>query len=168
MGTNFYVRGARHSDDDPQFHVGKRSAAGLFCWDCMVTLCAGGNERVHDGVFPWHESCPKCGQGPTNESMKESAAGRELGFNDTEPREKRGVRSCSSFSWAMSMEQYAAAKLGMVAYQCPECGHEKTVETDDDYVFEDEYGKVYTSEEFSRVIDECPIQFRDGVGGRFS
>ena len=42
MGTNYYLKGHR-GDDNPKYHIGKRSAAGLYCWDCHITLCKGGN-----------------------------------------------------------------------------------------------------------------------------
>ena len=38
MGTNFYI-----IDKDQEYsegrHIGKRSAAGWYCWDCGTTLC---------------------------------------------------------------------------------------------------------------------------------
>lgn len=48
MGTNFYLKGHR-GDDDPKYHIGKRSAAGLYCWDCRITLCKGGESAIHRG-----------------------------------------------------------------------------------------------------------------------
>ena len=53
MGTNFYwiVTGTAAvpsdvkvpiEEDSPEVHIGKRSAAGPYCWDCGVTLCEGG------------------------------------------------------------------------------------------------------------------------------
>ena len=105
MGTNFYVRGYRH-DDGPMTHIGKRSAAGLYCWDCGVTLCKGGESQVHMGRWEdqderWYKKCPKCGKSPLKESFETSSSGRELGFNKTQPTKKTGVQSCSSFSWCV-------------------------------------------------------------------
>jgi hypothetical protein len=81
MGTNFFTLKKKH--------VGKRSAAGLYCWDCNIRLS-----------FP-DTQCPSCGKS-TAESFIEGAAARELGFNKTKPQEKHGVASCSSFTWAMN------------------------------------------------------------------
>ena len=131
MGTNFYVVGHR-GDDDPRYHIGKRSAAGVFCWDCNVTLCVGGNSRVHYGD-PFHESCQVCGKTKIKEPIFGGSAGRELGFNKAPFARKTGVQSCSSFTWARP--------LGRVR---------KVV---------DEYGTVYTREEFEGLLLECPIQF---------
>ena len=52
MGTNFYVRKLykEHSSvDDCKIHIGKRCASGWWCWDCGVTLCKGGNSKIHSG-----------------------------------------------------------------------------------------------------------------------
>ena len=103
MGTNFYFRGHR-DDDNPEFHIGKRSAAGLYCWDCRITLCREGESKVHKRPT-WYNSCPSCGQMPVKESLEVSAVGRELGFNKSQPRFKVGVKGCSSFSWAMESEK---------------------------------------------------------------
>jgi len=136
MGTNFYVKGHRHNDD-PKYHIGKRSAAGLYCWDCGATLCVGGESRVHYGG-PLYDKCPICGKARIEESLEQSSAGRELGFNKSKPRKKTGVSSCSSFTWARD--------IGKI---------QKIV---------DEYGTVYTRAEFEAMLLECPIQFHDSMG----
>ena len=67
MGTNYYVK-----TDDGEVHIGKRSAAGWYCWDCRQTLCKG---RVHygDGYF---DRCPICGKGLLKlEGLTETAVG---------------------------------------------------------------------------------------------
>jgi len=149
MGTNFYVAGwqdTEHTDMDPAVHIGKRSAAGLYCWNCRITLCSGGEAMVHmggpDGEF--FGCCPVCGQGPTPETLDGSSVGRELGFNREPPTRKAGVRSCSSFSWAME----PGALEGVEAV-------------------EDEYGQHYSRAEFQGVLGECPIQFTDSIGRWF-
>ena len=38
MGTNFYTTKG--------VHIGKRSAAGMYCWHCRTTLCEQGEEGV--------------------------------------------------------------------------------------------------------------------------
>ena len=71
MGTNFYTRDG--------LHIGKRSAAGTYCWDCRLTLCKGGEKAVHmstHGAHGFYDACPKCG-----------AAGEDY---------------VSSFSWAIN------------------------------------------------------------------
>ena len=140
MGTNFYVQGHRNSDD-PKWHLGKRSAAGYYCWDCKTTLCKKGEEGVHNSESEWYDKCPICGKAPIDEGWN-SSAGRELGFNKTKPALKTGVASCSSFSWAR--------KLGKVQK------------------IEDEYGNKYTRKEFELMLMECPIQHERSLGQRFS
>src|SRR3990172_6614512 len=109
MGTNFYIRGYRR-DDSPDHHIGKRSSAGLYCWDCRETLCLDGEKGVHESKSGWATMCRVCGQKPNRERLDSSTAGRELGFNRDTPRRKSGVSSCSSFSWAME-EQAMLEKI---------------------------------------------------------
>lgn len=139
MGTNFYVK----SDCEHQGqHIGKRSAAGSYCWDCGVTLAKSGMPHDGSGML---EACPKCEKPGQSESLDDSAAGRELGFNKSPPVRKTGVRSCSSFSWAV------------------EPGYLEGVDE-----IEDEYGRRFTRGEFVAVLQECPIQFMDSIGRDFS
>lgn len=169
MGTNFYVAGyeqSGHDPMDPAVHIGKRSAAGRYCWDCRVTLCRDGTRGLHQSprvprrpgedvgtLFArylaaqascWYECCPTCGAAPSSETLATSAAGRELGFNDGPPAPRRGVQSCSSFSWAMEPSRVEGIEQ-----------------------IEDEYGRTYTRAEFLAVLDECPIQFTHSIGEWF-
>lgn len=136
MGTNFYLLTGEH--------VGKRSAAGPYCWDCGITLCKGGEVGIHMGR-EWHKKCPICGQEPVEESLENSSSGRELGFNKSKPAKKTGVRSCSSFTWAMLSDKNFKRKRKI----------------------KDEYGRKYTKKEFDNVLEECPIRFYDAIGQEF-
>ena len=99
MGTNYYIKGLKdyNTTMDPMWHIGKRSAAGTFCFNCGITLCKG---RVHydDGYY---DRCPICGESKKEEDLTESSAGIELGFNKNPLVIKTGVASASSFSLAM-------------------------------------------------------------------
>lgn len=148
MGTNFHwkiVESSRtvlatgtvlsHGVDhmDPAYHIGKRSGAGLYCWDCRVTLCNEGEERIHFGgsgprAERWYDHCPKCGK------MKDPSV--------TEPR--RGVAYACSFSWAQS--PYEVRKI------CEE--------RIDEALIEDEYGVSLTGRQFLEVLEGCPIQYQ--------
>jgi hypothetical protein len=161
MGTNFYL--GRKGD-----HIGKRSAAGFYCFDCGVTLCKRGDGYVHHGpdnikhdakgfidwedYFKkdrqlWYEVCPRCGQKPIREKLTESAIGKELGFNKEKPERKSGVRGCSSFSWAMEPMRFANSRARVVY---------------------DEYGRKYTKKDFQEMLNECPIKFTRSIGLVFS
>lgn len=166
MGTNFYLGNMPEGTDhmDPEYHIGKRSSSGPYCWDCGRTLCKGGDFWVHQGgvehlINPywashykkcaeWFSECPICGKAPDAEGLDGSATGRELGFNKKAPKRKTGVRSCSSFTWAMFPNE-AAAKIAM-------------------YGVVDEYGRKYTANQFKTVLRECPIQFFSSIGEQFS
>ena len=142
MGTNYYV------EDQ---HIGKRSAAGPYCWDWGVTLCAEGNKGIHDGYSEWLELCPICKKSAVEEDLGLSSAGRELGFNKTPLAKKTGVKSCSSFTWAVYPSRWKnLVKQSWTGF------------------IEDEYGKIFDVEEFQAVLDECPIQFEDSIGQDFS
>ena len=151
MGTNFYLANRPKQMDhmDTRYHIGKRSAAGMYCWDCEVSLCVGGKHNVHQGFDNWHKACPRCGKEPTKEKVTQSSAGRELGFNKNKPKKKKGVASCSSFTWAMDpvKAMLIAGKRGG---------------------FVDEYGRNYSIDELTKVLDECPIRFYDLIGKEFS
>jgi len=134
----------------------------------MVTLCPGGRDGVHFGDgSPWPEQCPKCGKGRAEEELAESSAGGELGFNKSAPTQKTGVRSCSSFSWAMTAERYAEVRGGNAKAHCRECGS-AVGGAEGEHVIEDEYGDKYTVAEFQEMLVECPLQFVRSVGEWFS
>jgi hypothetical protein len=169
VGTNFYIVGikkddsGRYSADYPRdlhreperVHLGKRSAAGLYCWDCGVTLCKDGKSRIHftklgDYEERWHQSCPQCGKMSQDEKLEESTVGRELGFNKSEPRKKKGVTSCSSFNWAIKKSHWK--KLAEIP----------------NTEIKNEYGDVFTIEQFEAVLSECPVQYFHLIGSIFS
>lgn len=77
MGTNFYwimvkkpwYRLANGMEEEvevdrmsPMIHIGKRSAAGLYCWECETTLCQQGPSGIHQAGSTWLKTCPKCGR----------------------------------------------------------------------------------------------------------
>ena len=141
MGCNFYLK-------NDERHIGKRSAAGHYCWDCGVTLCRDGNDNIH-GDGKWYENCPNCGTKQQDERLEESSAGRELGFNKKRPKAKKGVSSCSSFTWDIDPATlFEVSKVG-------------------GYIIRDEYGQQYSFQDFCDVLKECPIQFYC-VGGNFT
>ena len=155
MGTNFYLMLEdeicptcnRTIEDEDTFHIGKRSAAGLYCFDCNMTLCKAGNYGIHRSRG-YYTMCPICGKEPSQESLDDSTVGLELGF--AEPRKGRGVRSCSSFTWAIEEKKF----IKMIT---------------DGYIIKDEYGKKYTYEKFvDDILDNCPIKFLDSIGINFS
>ena len=152
MGTNFYLShkfAEACTEDDPIWHIGKRSAAGMFCWDCGITLCEEGPGKIHSGRGNWFDSCPRCGKAKEKETLDRSAPGRELGFNTGLPQKKCGVKSCSSFTWAMSPKNIESLKPRQRG-------------------IEDEYGRKYTLLQFKKILEECPIQFHDSIGMEFS
>jgi hypothetical protein len=173
MGTNFYwaaitkpaEASVTFADGELQQihipsegkHIGKRSAAGMYCYDCDMTLCPGGREKVHMGRItdpPWPENCPKCGKGRTTPpNLTSGPAAVELGFAKPEVTRPKGVAGCSSFSWAI--------EPGEVRNICETRGNETTVV--------DEYGRTLTGKEFLGMLRaNCPIEYTDSIGHEFS
>lgn len=162
MGTNFYWmmpdpdKCASCGRSDPKEeggHIGKRSAAGRYCWDCRVTLCTGGERAIHSGYSAFADECPKCGAKPVEETWNQGAAGVELGFAKSAQDKPTGVRSCSSFRWATHPDE--------VRRRCEEAGENEIVE--------DEYQRRYTGLAFLRMLaSNCPVQFHDSIGRTFS
>lgn len=150
MGTNFYrdrpARGLAYH------HLGKRSAAGRFCWDCNLTLHRGGPSQIHYSS-EWHERCPGCGALPQPVSLSSGAAAVELGFAPAAMVRPTGVGTCASFTWA-------APKDEVVAW----CRRHPRAK-----IIEDEYGQMLSGTEFLTMLESCcPIEFHHAVGERFS
>lgn len=145
---------------DIHIHIGKRSAAGLYCKHCGVTICKGGFREVHFGgpdislLFNtdnktedeikraketyecqwcqyYYKTCPGCGRNFNNEAAK----------NDEEI-----VHICS-FTWTMMAHKAIIKQLVKSNYKEP--------------VIVNEYGDKYTAAEFLEQIDNCFIQFQD-------
>ena len=151
MGTNFYLIEYKHATDvdsmDPKYHIGKRSAAGTFCWDCQITLCKDGKKQVHSMNSEWYDACPNCGKTKEHNAITEGAVAVELGFCEPDkPDQKHGVRVVSSFTWAMSPDKLK--------------GKRRVI---------DEYDREYTMKEFKEnILGNCPIQFHIMIGRCFS
>jgi len=171
MGTNFYINGLPGvSMDDPRTHIGKRSAAGMYCWDCKRTLCKTGEADIHvtdPRDNKWSEVCLSCGKGRAKESLEDSTAGRELGFNKNTPTVKSGVRSCSSFTWAQEPAPILSGEKFGEKFTCPACD-QPIPKSADGKVIVDEYGRLFTLDEFKGILDECPVQYTYAVGTSFS
>ena len=141
-------------DMDPRIHIGKRSAAGPYCWTCGVTLCSGGESAIHMSTHEFLKSCPKCGLTmEKTKSLSEGPVAVELGFAKPATERPRGVRGCSSFSWA----------------QDPETVLRICRERPDEPLIVDEYERVMTCAEFVAMLDaNCPVRFTRSVGTWFS
>lgn len=142
MGTNYYL-----ANNGLRVHLGKRSSAGMYCWDCDLTLCKGGNTEIHEGRCEWFDRCPKCGRKVEEENIEDSSTGRELGFNRKPFGKKTGVKSASNFTWAID-----PAKVYYFS---------------DDVKIQDEYDRNLTLQEFRDMLRECPLHFYGLIGKEF-
>lgn len=163
MGTNFFWKVPEGpvlptgeqigwDSDDPKVHIGKRSAAGLYCWDCDRTLCTGGKARVHYGD-QFLSQCPKCGKRSTADSLKEGPVAVELGFAKPATARPTGVQGAASFSWAQD-----PGRVRDICRQRP-----------DEVLIVDEYGGDMTCAEFIGMLENnCPLEFTGSIGQYFS
>ncbi len=145
-------------NDELEMHIGLRSGAGSYCWDCKMTLCRGGESKIHDGGVPFYDSCPSCGKAKHSvESVAATAddyhytesgiGGRSIFMKNT------GVSFACSFTWAKD----------------PKIVHAICGARSDDEIIEDEYGEPYTGKAFLEMLRKmCPINFYDSIGSRFS
>jgi len=147
MGTNYYWKDKHENceyEDDIQVHIGKRSAAGLYCWDCGTTLCKDGVRGIHYSESNWNSLCPSCCKEAVKESLSNSSVGIELGFNKNRLN-RSGVSSCSSFTWTLIKHKN---ELLILAENCI------------DKVVINEYGEEYTACEFLDLLIDCPIEYQ--------
>jgi hypothetical protein len=170
MGTNFYWNIGRDrcitvklptgaefelssGDMDPRIHIGKRSGAGAYCWDCNCTLCPEGEARIHYSRHPWPSTCPSCGKEQIKEGLTAGPAAVELGFADAATERPTGVRGACSFSWA----------------QDPEIVRRICTERPDEELVVDEYDRKLTGKEFLGMLRACcPIESLEHLGVCFS
>ena len=151
MGTNYYLVTDENTEHDYENHIGKRSAAGRYCWKCDVTLCKEGKDFVHKSSDKsWLDFCPNCGD-KYDVNHGGNAAFKELGFFDGD-LETETIGSCASFSWA---------KYPFKVYD--ELRKNKKLR------IQDEYGRFFTTQDFKEMIQKnCPIQYFENVGESFS
>jgi len=133
MGTNFF-----YLEDEKKVHIGKRSSAGIYCWDCHCSVPADKPSLDHPRYI-----CPNCKEEFMGEALVDSSAGRELGFNKGPFKVKTGIKSASRFSWA-------------------------TKEIPVDAKIVNEYGEEFTFDQFHEMLKECPMQNTEMIGKEFS
>jgi predicted RNA-binding Zn-ribbon protein involved in translation (DUF1610 family) len=141
-------------EEDGSIHLGKRAAAGAYCWDCDVTLAIGGKSEIHMGRTGQLNACPNCGKPIERAPIQSSAnpAGIELGLARAKTVRPTGVGFCSSFTWAQDPES-----IGVFLQKYP-----------DDEVVVDEYDRRMAAAEFLEMIEvNCPVQFTDSIGHQF-
>lgn len=87
MGLNVYTL--------DKVHIGKRTADGVWCWNCRVRAKII-EDPMDSKKFFWY--CPKCGQKGCNETLYSPVA-RELGFDESNPRKHIGIDGANGFIW---------------------------------------------------------------------
>lgn len=154
MGTNYYwIDNPDNFDEmDPRIHIGKRSAAGRYCYDCGIYLTAQSTQYAHMGkrdefneyINRKFDVCPNCGKGPSDEFI---AADRELFRGTPVPSQLHGVQGVSSFTWTMVKH-----KTDIVMW----------LKTDKNKkIIRNEYGDEFSADEFlGNELRHCIILFQ--------
>ena len=109
-------------------HIGKRWAAGVWCWECK-------KEAEYDALGCFH-FCAKCGARCSGETLAFNPAMRELGFDKTKEIKHKGVDGASGFFWHAKNRKEALRKLKGI----------KKVKT--------EYGQYWTIKRFWRMFSD--------------
>ncbi|TSC62754.1 MAG: hypothetical protein G01um101448_456 [Parcubacteria group bacterium Gr01-1014_48] len=151
LGTNFYLRD-KEQEYEREEHLGKRSAAGHYCYDCEISLVTGlsGGWNVtspHISAGRTFEACPLCGSKPSgNFYIPELVSPTE---EQTAREETFSVRYSCSFGFAQAPDVIDAYS--------------------EDTEVVDEYGRVYTMREFrGEVLGKAIFFFTHHVGQVFS
>jgi hypothetical protein len=151
MGTNYYIKGYKESSDEgdnhlsPDWHIGKLSAAGQFCFDCGISLCKG--QTHYDNEF--YEKCPLCMKSCEVEAMSPPEAARK----------RTGVGYSCSFTFAM----YWGALVDRL--------HQEFGDNYEDMkTIVSENGEQLTYQEFLKMVRMVPpaLRFRHLLGKKFS
>jgi len=138
MGMNLYTLNG--------IHIGKRYAAGVWCWDCKREA------RLDESDKMW--TCPKCGKKLLDKDVKFNPAYRELGFDRSKPRKHRGIDGASGFYW-----QTGYSGLGDNLHEVKKkLKRRKFVET--------EYGEKWSIKKFWEMFKDVIKQ--EVVNGEFS
>lgn len=125
-------------DERMLVHIGKRSMAGYYCFDCGTTLNTEGTKQVHSGHGYGYDydACPVCG-----------------GVYDKFDK-KGSVKGCCSFTWTL-MAHFelikAMSKPAVMMVMQLSCNGA---------VIEDEYGSPYTAKEMLKDVKSYPIWFQ--------
>lgn len=175
MGTNFYwikneeghLPGGITGEAEFLEHIGKRSAAGQYCWDCGVPLVEPGrrsdgygqvfvsDDVVHGGK-PRATKCPVCWKEPdpkrTDLRTPGNPAGVELGFAAPLQQRPSGVCGASSFLWAQE-----PARVFRILGSFP-----------DTKLMRDQYGAEYTGREAHELLMSIPLWFTSSIATSFS
>ena len=78
--------------------IGIKKTAGLFCYDCDVSLC----KDVHNIQNPhteWYDKCPSCGNRFVKTNISQEEIVQDLGLGKGKPKKKKGIGTCYSFGW---------------------------------------------------------------------
>lgn len=154
MGMNIYTLAG--------VHVGKRSADGIWCWDCRVrpidTITNTSFEVYYRNLRDMLDKsknpiwkCPKCG---ATEIGKYNPVYVELGFDKPIPIKHSGLDGASRFTWQMG--EYGLGKsidevrkrLGRYKYLVDEYGRKMNIDTFWD-MFKNIIVEDYSDREFS-------------------
>lgn len=136
-------------------HIGKRYAAGVWCWDCKVPLFDEDRTETVAGLqMPVQlDKCPSCGK--QKEETVYNPALRELGFDKSKPKQHTGIDGASGFIWCIddtyglgTSKEEILYCINKEKYVIDEYGRKMTVKAFHD-MFKDVIEEKYVRGEFS-------------------
>ena len=144
---------------DVHIHIGKRSAGGLYCKHCGVTINRYGSKHIHhDGP----DVSLLFGNKNDSDEIKESKLAeyerqkKEFYFDacpgcgtpfEYDEKNERIIYICT-FTWTMMRHKDIIKELADKGY--------------DKDIIVNEYGEKYTAKEFiERVLESCYVQYQD-------
>ena len=139
----------KYYNDFEDKHIGKRSAAGIWCWDCLIPMYDEDRKQEVAGISvptPF-EFCPSCGNKVETDKGYNPAM-RELGFDKSEPTILTGIQGANRFTWCTD----AVVGLGTTKKQIIEelqKNHKFVITEYGDTLSLDDFFKI-----FKQVIEE--------------
>lgn len=156
MGCNFYTLKGHH--------IGKRWAAGFWCWDCkaeVLVIMKDGSKLTQtewgnligakgwDGQSTSIRECPICHKTRdiSLNKPKFNPAMRELGFDKSEPVKLTGIDGASGFGWCTDAGTGLARSKENILKKLKRLRF-----------VEDEYGKRWSVKEFLKSFDQVATE----------
>lgn len=125
-------------DEDILIHIGKRNAAGYYCYDCGTTLNKGGTTEIYLGNTGPDSSMPICPVCHAKYDIKK----------------KTSVQGACSFTWTVMahLELIKALAKPSVATAVQLLNNTKLIAND--------YGECFTAKEMLEKVKNDPIWFQ--------
>jgi hypothetical protein len=184
MGTNFYKIDIKKDNKEGE-HIGKRSAAGYYCWDCGITLNIYGEAWVHSSYKEFnkygflHKDRSKENPELYNPFDEDRFMDKSEWFKKCPScgQEKEELKSIADGASGIELgfsdpnkEQQKGVKTvssfswATIPYEFINWVSDRVLEK----CIVDEYGRELTGDQFLGMLNyNCPIRFYNSIGVEF-